>query len=136
MNPSTIRPNRFHQFWKFLNDLIFRQPASRFHLRYDKLLVDKEVYVFNENTGNIYLPITIIILKTHILASRTVIESMIITVISFLFFSLLDYDKIYYPQTLYRFFIFQFNYMIILTFTTSLVWGVFERIKKNSYQLS
>jgi len=33
----------------------FRQPQSKFSLRYDKLLVDKEIYAFNEISGCVEL---------------------------------------------------------------------------------
>ena len=32
---------------------VYRQPLSKYSLRYDKLLVDKVVYVFNELSGSV-----------------------------------------------------------------------------------
>jgi hypothetical protein len=40
----------------FLHVLLYnwyRQPLSKYSLRYDKLLVDKDVYVFNELSGTV-----------------------------------------------------------------------------------
>jgi hypothetical protein len=34
---------------------MLRQPLSKYSLRYDKLLVDKDVYVFNELSGSVEL---------------------------------------------------------------------------------
>ncbi len=39
-------PSDFSQYW-------YRQPLSKYSLRYDKLLVDKDVYVFNELSGTV-----------------------------------------------------------------------------------
>jgi hypothetical protein len=38
-------------FFVFKFKSAYRQPLSKYSLRYDKLLVDKDVYVFNELSG-------------------------------------------------------------------------------------
>jgi hypothetical protein len=43
---SIALPSKFSQYR-------YRQPLSKYSLRYDKLLVDKDVYVFNELSGTV-----------------------------------------------------------------------------------
>ena len=47
-----VRDQR-HELQKFMKMMRGRRPAARFSLRYDKLFVDRDVFMFNDLTGQV-----------------------------------------------------------------------------------
>ena len=47
-----VRDQR-HELQKFMKMMRQRRPAARFSLRYDKLFVDRDVFMFNDLTGQV-----------------------------------------------------------------------------------
>ena len=47
-----VRDQR-HELQKFMKMMRGRRPAARFSLRYDKLFVDRDVFIFNDLTGQV-----------------------------------------------------------------------------------